>query len=153
MFFKPDYYVPGSSQFFSRHRNLKSPLTFLIRSIRSDSTSGLPGSPRQPYACMCTCSVMSDSLWTPWTVVNLTPLSMEFSRYDYWRGLHFLPQEVFHIQGSNPCLLHFLHWLADSLPPGKSLKLNHFAVHLKLTQHCESTVRQLFISYWKVLCT
>ena len=28
---------------------------------------------------------------------------------------HFLLQEIFLIQGSNPCLLHFLHWQVDSL--------------------------------------
>ena len=32
------------------------------------------------------------------------------------------PPEIFQTQGSNPCLLHLLHWQADSLPlvlPGK----------------------------------
>ena len=28
---------------------------------------------------------------------------------------HFLLQRIFPIQGSNPCLLHLLHWQADSL--------------------------------------
>ena len=31
-------------------------------------------------------------------------------------GCHFLLQEIFLTQGSNPCLLHLLHWQADSLP-------------------------------------
>ena len=36
--------------------------------------------------CVCvSCSVMSDSA-TPWTVVCQAPLSMEFSRPDYWSG-------------------------------------------------------------------
>ena len=30
---------------------------------------------------------MSDSLWPPWTVAYLAPLSMEFSRQEYWRGV------------------------------------------------------------------
>ena len=30
-------------------------------------------------------------------------------------GCHFLLQEIFPTQGSNPCLLHLLHWQADSL--------------------------------------
>ena len=37
---------------------------------------------------------------------------------------HFLLQGIFLTQGSNPCLLRFLHWQADSLPlalPGKPL--------------------------------
>ena len=31
-------------------------------------------------------------------------------------GCHFLLQGIFPTQGSNPCLLHLLHWQADSLP-------------------------------------
>ena len=37
-------------------------------------------------------------------------------------GCHALLQEIFPIRGSNLCLLHLLHWQADSLPlvpPGK----------------------------------
>ena len=36
------------------------------------------------------CSVMSDSFWPPCTVAHQTPLSMEFSRQEYWSGLSFL---------------------------------------------------------------
>ena len=32
-------------------------------------------------------SVVSDSLVTPWTAACQTPLSMECSRQEYWRGL------------------------------------------------------------------
>ena len=41
-------------------------------------------------ACTCTlgCSVMSDSL-IPWTVACQAPLSMKFSRQEYWSGLSF----------------------------------------------------------------
>ena len=38
--------------------------------------------------CVCACSVMSDSA-TPWTVAHQFPLSMEFSRQEYWSGLSF----------------------------------------------------------------
>ena len=34
------------------------------------------------------CSVMSDSL-IPWTIAHQTPLSMEFSRQEYWGRLPF----------------------------------------------------------------
>ena len=37
-------------------------------------------------------------------------------RQEYWSGVHFLFQGIFPTQGSNPCLLHLLHWQADSLP-------------------------------------
>ena len=35
-------------------------------------------------------SVMSDSA-TPWVTAHQAPLSMEYSRQEYWRGLLFLP--------------------------------------------------------------
>ena len=42
--------------------------------------------------CVCVCvrthSVISDSV-TPWTVAHQVPLSMEFSRQEYWSGLSF----------------------------------------------------------------
>ena len=39
---------------------------------------------------MLSCSVMDDSA-TPWTVALQAPLSMEFSRQEYWSGLLFPP--------------------------------------------------------------
>ena len=33
---------------------------------------------------------MSDSFVTPWTIAHQTPLSMDFSRQDYWSGCHSL---------------------------------------------------------------
>ena len=60
---------------------------------------------------------MSD--WTPWTVAHQTPLSVEFSRQEYWSGLP-LPSPGDHpnsgIESGCPALQ------ADSLPtesPGK----------------------------------
>ena len=38
--------------------------------------------------CVCACSVVSDSA-APWTIACLAPLSMEFSRQEYWSGLPF----------------------------------------------------------------
>ena len=34
-------------------------------------------------------SVVSDSFATPWTVARQAPMSMEFSRQEYWSGLPF----------------------------------------------------------------
>ena len=42
---------------------------------------------------------------TPGTVAHQAPLSMGFSRQEYWSGLHFLLQGIFPTQGLNPCLL------------------------------------------------
>ena len=33
--------------------------------------------------------IMFDSLWPPWTIAHQSPLSMEFSRQEYWSGLLF----------------------------------------------------------------
>ena len=53
---------------------------------------------------------------TPWTEAHQAPLSMAFSRQEYWSGLPFpSPGRIFLTQGSNPCLLHLPHWQADSL--------------------------------------
>ena len=43
---------------------------------------------------------------TPWTVACQAPLSMEFSRQEYWSGSHFPLQGIFPTQGSNPSFLH-----------------------------------------------
>ena len=37
------------------------------------------------------CSVISDSFATPWTVAHQTPLSMGFPRQEYWSGLPWPP--------------------------------------------------------------
>ena len=60
------------------------------------------------------CSVVSDSA-TPWTVVPQAPLSMEFSRQEYWSGLPFpSPGDL-----PNPGIEHGSPTLqADSLPTG-----------------------------------
>ena len=50
-------------------------------------------------------SVVSDSA-VPWTVAHQAPLSMGFSRQEYWVGCHALLQGIFLTQGSNPGLLH-----------------------------------------------
>ena len=43
---------------------------------------------------------------TPWTVAHQAPLSMEFSRQEYWRGCHSLLKGIFPTQGWKPGLLH-----------------------------------------------
>ena len=46
------------------------------------------------------------TLAIPWTVAHKGPLSMGFSRQEYWSGLPFPSLGIFPIQESNPCLLH-----------------------------------------------
>ena len=61
---------------------------------------------------------MSNSFATPWSVALQTPLSMEFSRQEYWNGLLFpspddLPNPSDPEVGLN---LLLLHWQAGSSP-------------------------------------
>ena len=42
----------------------------------------------------------------PWAVALQAPLSMGFSRQEYWSGLPGPPQGIFPTQGSNLGLLH-----------------------------------------------
>ena len=52
------------------------------------------------------CSVVSDSLQTPWTVALQAPLSMGFSRQNTGVDCHFLLQWIFPTRGWNLGLLH-----------------------------------------------
>ena len=65
---------------------------------------------------------------TLWTAARQAPLSMGFSRQEYWsRGCHALLQGIFPIQVSNPHFFCLLHWQAGSLPqmsPEKPAVLN-----------------------------
>ena len=49
-------------------------------------------------------------------VAHQAPLSMVFSRQEYWSGLPFAPPGIFLTQGSNLCPLHLLQWHVYSLP-------------------------------------
>ena len=69
------------------------------------------------------CSVVSKSFVTPWTVTHQAPLSMEFSRQKYQKGLPFhilryLPDSVI-----EPPLLHLRigRWFFTTVPPEKPL--------------------------------
>ena len=76
------------------------------------------------YTCMLShfsCTRLFATLWTP--------LSMEFTRQEYWSGLHALFQRVFPTQGWKLHLIScLLHWQAGSLPPGKP----HISAHIQL---------------------
>ena len=41
------------------------------------------------YVCVCVCTQSCPALAAPWTVAHQSPLSMGFSRQEYWSGLPF----------------------------------------------------------------
>ena len=50
---------------------------------------------------------------TLWTVACQAPLSMEFSRHEYWSGFAMSAPGDLHDPGINP---HPLHWQAENSP-------------------------------------
>ena len=62
-------------------------------------TTAPPGKMSVTQSCPTVCD--------PWTVAHQPPLSLGFSRQEYWSGRHSLPQGIFPTQGSNPVPLHF----------------------------------------------
>ena len=72
------------------------------------------------------CSVMSSSFSTPWTVAHQAPLSLGCSRQEHWSGLPCSPPGIFLTQGSHLHLWPLLHWQLDSLttePWGNDTKI------------------------------
>ena len=64
--------------------------------------------------CMLSCLSHVRLFATLWTVAPQAPLSMGFSRQEYWSGLPIY--RVFLTQESKLCLLCLLHWQVSSLP-------------------------------------
>ena len=69
------------------------------------------------YAWVLTCFSRAWLFVTPWPAALLAPLSMGFSKQEYWSRLHALLKGIFPTQGSNPHLLPLLHWQVGSWPP------------------------------------
>ena len=64
--------------------------------------------------CLCVQSLSRVRLFAiPWTIAHQGPLSMEFSRQEYWRDLSCSPLGIFLTQGSNPSILCLLCWQAN----------------------------------------
>ena len=75
------------------------------------------------------------TLCTLWTVAHQAPLSMGFSRQEYWSGFPFPLQGIFPTRESNPCFFYLLYWQADSLPvalPGFDLYILYISGHIIL---------------------
>ena len=67
--------------------------------------------------CVRVCVCVISGVWffaIPWTARLL--YLCKFRSKNTGMSCHFLFQGIFLTQGSNPCLLHLLHWQVDSLP-------------------------------------
>ena len=67
-----------------------------------------------------TCSVMSDWLFeTPWIIVHQAPLSVGFSRQEYWSGLPCPPPGDLPNPGMEPISPALADGLFTTEPPGR----------------------------------
>ena len=62
-------------------------------------------SPRPERGCMLSCFSHVRLCATPWTAAHQAPLSIEFSRQEYWSRLPFSSPENLHDPGIEPASL------------------------------------------------
>ena len=85
-------------------------------------SSHLQSHPSNPFlhqtrvCAMLSCFSCIQLFATPWTVAHQAPLSMGFSRQEYWSGLPCLPPGDFPNPGIEPMSLTSPAWQADCLP-------------------------------------
>ena len=95
---------------------------------------------------MNACSVasfVSDSFVIPWTVACQAPLSIEFSRQEYWSGLPFPTPGDLHVPGIKPASPESPALAGRSLttePPGKSLKYDVTYSFLKKVRYIRAVI-------------
>ena len=70
------------------------------------------------------CSVVSDSA-APWTAARQAPLSMGFSRQEYWSGLPFPPPGHLPDPGIKPMSPTLAGGFFTTEPPGKPIAMDY----------------------------
>ena len=96
-----------------------------------------------PFTLTCCCclvtSIVADPFVAPWTVTHQDPLSMGFSRQEYWSGLPFPSPGDFPDPGIKPTSLVYPALTGrffTTEPPGKpSLSLTHYFIWQICTEH------------------
>ena len=111
---------------FSNCKSCPSPLNNIIVAV---------------YVCVLTQSC--PTLWTPRTPTHQTPLSMKFSRQEYWTGLPFPTPGDLPDPGMEPLSLMspaLASRFFTTAPPGKPQYHNYFTsfTPYNLTLHCIS---------------
>ena len=94
------------------------------------------------------------TLCDPMDCSHQAPLSMGFSRQEYWSGLHSLLQGIFPTQGSKPGLLHYRQTLPIE-PPGSIWFLTVKQCYILVTPLSQRTQNKIQSSTnaYKVTCT
>ena len=98
--------------------------------------------------CVCVCVYVFSHVQlsvTPWTVTHQAPLSIEFSRQEYWNGLPFPPPGDLPDSGIKPASLVSLALAGrffTTVPPGKPhvrdrVSLNSGVGEINSTPWCE----------------
>ena len=116
-------------------------------------------------------SIMSNSLWPPQTVAHQAPLSMEFSRWEYWSGLQFpspghlsnsriearslalqaesLPSKTLgKLSSPSPLIMDWLHSLSLLKPPLLASEFSSSACHLSAFTELKRARVMLWIRLW-----
>ena len=77
---------------------------------------------------------------TPWTVARQVPLSMDFSREEYWSGLPFRSPGDLPDPGTEPRFLALQADSSPSEPPGRTyfyftfFPTSYYKTHLKINE-------------------
>jgi len=74
---------------------------------------------------------MSDFV-TPWTVACQAPLSMGFSRQEYWSGLPFPPPGDLPHPGTEPKSSALVGGFFTTVPPGKPLRAQQKGANISI---------------------
>ena len=100
---------------------------FIAHSLIPSSIFGIEHCERSAWemrVCMLSLFSHVQVFVTLWTIAHHAPLSMGFSRQEYWRGLSCPPTGDLPNPGIKPASLCLLHWQVGSLslgPPGKPI--------------------------------
>ena len=84
---------------------------------------------------------------TPWTATCQTPLSMEFSRQEYWSGLSFPPPGDLPHQGIKPISLTGRQ-IFTTVPPKKLILKSDLGIQENKICHCIHPPPPLFAMKW-----
>ena len=100
--------------------------------------------------CVCVCSVISDSLWSPGLYHSRFLCPWDFPGKNTGADYRFLLQGNFLTQGLKLHLLCLQHWQADSLPlAGLQKPLFYVFINLNITLVI-LTLHFLYFNYWAI---